>query len=326
MRRHTPALLALFSALVLASCGGGASRARSTATITRSTRIETQRLIAPRTWRSEGRVCLVLSAGAHRALAHIGAVDTIIELRGGQPVDCIVGSSMGALVGALHASEPEVTVRSRYDHFIASYERQTRAEAESHGVLGAILGALFVAATGGAGLALVGGAAVGGLAGASGTSPVDIERFETVLNEEVSGVFIEQLERPAFASMYAQRDADRWTILSSRTGPLAHAVADSVANPFVFENLDIRSRPGLDAAADRVAAVPVEEACHIFPDAFLIVVNVTNEPAFYSSAMTCPMIEIRVDASMVTQDAMGGGAALDVAVDAGRTATLEALE
>lgn len=48
------------------------------------------------------RVCLVLSGGGARGAAHIGVLKVLEEYR--VPVDCIAGTSMGALVGAGYAS------------------------------------------------------------------------------------------------------------------------------------------------------------------------------------------------------------------------------
>lgn len=48
------------------------------------------------------RIALVLGGGAARGLAHIGVLE-VLE-REGIPVDYLVGSSMGGLIGALHAS------------------------------------------------------------------------------------------------------------------------------------------------------------------------------------------------------------------------------
>jgi NTE family protein len=48
------------------------------------------------------RVCLVLSGGGARGMAHIGVLKVLEELR--VPIDCIAGTSMGAIVGGLYAS------------------------------------------------------------------------------------------------------------------------------------------------------------------------------------------------------------------------------
>lgn len=48
------------------------------------------------------KVCLVLSGGGARGAAHVGVLKVLEELR--VPVDCVVGTSMGSIVGASYAS------------------------------------------------------------------------------------------------------------------------------------------------------------------------------------------------------------------------------
>ena len=48
------------------------------------------------------RICLVLSGGGARGMAHIGVLKTLEDLK--IPIDCIAGTSMGAIVGGLYAS------------------------------------------------------------------------------------------------------------------------------------------------------------------------------------------------------------------------------
>ncbi len=50
----------------------------------------------------EETTCLVLSGGAARGAAHVGVLEALEELH--VPVDCVVGTSMGAVVGGLYAS------------------------------------------------------------------------------------------------------------------------------------------------------------------------------------------------------------------------------
>jgi NTE family protein len=61
------------------------------------------------------RICLVLSGGGARGMAHIGVLKILEELK--VPIDCIAGTSMGAVVGGLYASgmtaqQIESTIRS----------------------------------------------------------------------------------------------------------------------------------------------------------------------------------------------------------------------
>jgi NTE family protein len=61
------------------------------------------------------RICLVLSGGGARGMAHIGVLKVLEDLK--VPIDCIAGTSMGAVVGGLYASgmtasQIETTMRS----------------------------------------------------------------------------------------------------------------------------------------------------------------------------------------------------------------------
>ena len=61
------------------------------------------------------RICLVLSGGGARGMAHIGVLKVLEELK--IPIDCIAGTSMGAVVGGLYASgmtahDIDLTMRS----------------------------------------------------------------------------------------------------------------------------------------------------------------------------------------------------------------------
>ncbi|MGC8508043.1 MAG: patatin-like phospholipase family protein [Thiomonas sp.] len=55
-----------------------------------------------------GRTCLVLSGGGARGFAHIGALEALQQLH--VPIDCIAGTSMGAIIGGLYAEGVSVDV------------------------------------------------------------------------------------------------------------------------------------------------------------------------------------------------------------------------
>ena len=58
--------------------------------------------------------CLVLSAGGPAGVAHLGAIEALREAR--VPITCVVGTSMGAVVGALYASSPQADTTARFEH------------------------------------------------------------------------------------------------------------------------------------------------------------------------------------------------------------------
>src|SRR5882757_9720947 len=83
-------------------CFAGAARALDAAELPRDP------LLRP-------RICVVLSGGGARGIAHIGVLKVLEDLK--IPIDCIAGTSMGAVVGGLYASgmnarEIESTMRS----------------------------------------------------------------------------------------------------------------------------------------------------------------------------------------------------------------------
>jgi NTE family protein len=86
---------------LIASCGwsAGGSAAPATAPAGAVPVLQAQ-AAAPNLIRP--RICLVLSGGGARGMAHIGVLKVLEELK--IPIDCIAGTSMGAVVGGLYAS------------------------------------------------------------------------------------------------------------------------------------------------------------------------------------------------------------------------------
>ncbi|WP_298036410.1 patatin-like phospholipase family protein [uncultured Desulfuromonas sp.] len=70
---------------------------------------------------SRFKVGLALGGGAARALAHIGILEALEEAR--IPVDFIVGTSMGAVIGAIYAANPDVgALKERVAGYLDSEE------------------------------------------------------------------------------------------------------------------------------------------------------------------------------------------------------------
>lgn len=61
-----------------------------------------QPVAAPAAGPPRPKVCLVLSGGGARGAAHVGVLKVLEQMR--VPVDCVVGTSMGSIVGAAYAS------------------------------------------------------------------------------------------------------------------------------------------------------------------------------------------------------------------------------
>ncbi|MEZ4601278.1 MAG: patatin-like phospholipase family protein [Syntrophotaleaceae bacterium] len=65
------------------------------------------------------KIGLALGGGAARGLSHIGVLEAFE--RYGIPIDCIAGTSMGAIIGAMYAIEPDAAaVRRRFTAFLES--------------------------------------------------------------------------------------------------------------------------------------------------------------------------------------------------------------
>jgi predicted acylesterase/phospholipase RssA len=247
------------------------------------------------------RTCLVLSAGGTRGVAQLGALAAVRESR--LPVSCVVGSSVGALVGGLYASAPEQDTTERFRRVTRSYLHATEEEARGRGLqAGALLGAVAAMVSGG--VLLPATAALGGFVlGAATTSRADRARMEEVLRGEVAGARIESLPI-AFASLHHERAGQGLTLMIDRQGDLAAAIGASIANPFVFEDVDVATAPKIDPGSDRVAATPVQDACALFPDANLLVLNVQGTPAFHDAQMTCPLREVVIDVADLPPEAL----------------------
>jgi NTE family protein len=261
---------------------------------------------------SARRTCLVLSVGGPRGVAHLGAIAAVREA--GIHVDCVVGNSMGSLVGALYAAAPAQDTEALFRRFSTTYIAETKAEAVKNGALGAAVGGVLGAALG----AAIGGkdgakaaAAAGAVLGAGGgfalgageTAKLDRDRLVRVMNGILGGARIEALP-VAYVTTFQQRAENGLSLVVARNGNLAEAVGRSIANPFIFSNLDVVKQGQVDPGADRASMTPVDEACRLFPDSNLLAINVTDEPAFYRAEMRCPLREVRVDPGPLDAEAV----------------------
>ncbi|HEY7371902.1 MAG TPA: patatin-like phospholipase family protein [Polyangia bacterium] len=268
--------------------------------------------------------CLVLSVGGPAGVAHIGAIAAIKEAR--VPIDCVVGNSMGALVGSLYATAPAEDVDARFRAFVGSYSDATKREALRNGIgLGLIAGTVAAAKIGGKtapALAFASGAALGVLA----TEKVDHERMIRVLDDFFHGARIDGGLPLRFVTFYQEGTNTGVVARRADSGPVAAAVGASVANPLIFSALAIGPGRPIDPGADRVSATPVQDACATFPDANLLVINVSGQPIFTDATMKCPLLEVRIAPQPVAaQEVMELGDTYRRVVEGGRAATRAAL-
>jgi len=278
------------------------------------------------TQQNDRPTCLVLSAGGPAGLAHIGAIEAIQARH--LPINCIAGTSMGALVGGLYVSAPSEPLRQRYQRLVAAYREQSEWDTGRNAMIGGIVGAAIAAlVTGGAAaVPLALGAGAGAAAGMKATAPVALERFGAVLSQFHEGKQIENLTIP-FATFFQKRQGNGLTLVTVRQGDLAQAITRSIANPFIFPDFDPVQAGYVDPGADRMVGVPVQDACRLFPKARLLAVNVSGHPIVYSKEMTCPLLEVRVDVDPVNANAMtGDNGEFERVVAAGYQAVLRTLD
>jgi NTE family protein len=74
------------------------------------------------------KICIALGGGAARGLAHLGVLKVFEDAR--IPVHMIVGTSLGALIGGLYASQPDAVYwMGRVEQYLRSFRsRKTRLE------------------------------------------------------------------------------------------------------------------------------------------------------------------------------------------------------
>ncbi len=266
---------------------------------------------------------VVLSVGGADGVAHLGALQALDEA--GVRVAAVVGSSMGALVGAVYASAPTEAAEPRFARLTRAYAEATAGEARRNGLgLGLLLGALATLLTSGAALPTL-AAGAGFAVGAQTTPRLDGARLVRVMDRFFGGAKVEALPIP-FAAIYLAPRGGGVQVMAARAGALAEAVGGSVANPLLFPDVDVTTAARLDPGADRAAAVPVEDACRLFPGHNVLAINVTAQPALFSAAMTCPLLEVRIaPPGLRADEVLARGEAYARAIEAGRRATRAAL-
>ena len=115
------------SVLWIAAVAGAAPAAPATTATTAATAATAatpaRPAAAPASGARRPKICVVLSGGGARGLAHIGVLEALERLR--VPVDCIAGTSMGAIVGGLYASgmtPQQIAAMMRSVHWQQAFE------------------------------------------------------------------------------------------------------------------------------------------------------------------------------------------------------------
>jgi hypothetical protein len=130
----------------------------------------------------------------------------------------------------------------------------------------------------------------------------DNTRFQRVLDAELHGAAIEGLPL-RFATSYQTVHGQGLELNIVTHGNVAEAVSRSANNPFIFSGTSLDF---VDPGSDRIAAVPVEDACGLVPGARLIVVNVAGTPSHYRKDLECEVHEATLSVEDTPPEALQG--------------------
>lgn len=270
-------------------------------------------------------VCVVLSVGGTNGLSHIGVMEVLKEQ--GVKVDCVIGTSMGALIGGMYAARPEEPLRSQYVKLAKAYEKEATSEGGGLFLLGALVGGVLTAGAGAGAAAVLMGATVSGTMGLSTLTLKQWKRMRRVLRGYFDGQTIEELEIP-FRTIFQSPSGEGLEDHFPRDGSLANAVAASIANPLIFSDVRIKGAAQLDPGANAQFAVPIAYACEEFPDHQFLISNATGKPWDPLVRTKCPyqelmLAQVPVDAEKAMR---AKGPDFDTLVESGRRAALRGID
>ncbi len=208
------------------------------------------------------KIGLALGGGAARAFSHIGVLEGLT--RHGIPIDIVTGTSMGAIIGAMYATLPDVaTIKSRFADYLNSEEFEESGfnffkELDSHdeGIL-----------------AEVGRFARRGVFNAllvTKTALVNDKTAENSYAYLVKDLEVEQTRIP-FAAVALDLRSGESVVLNQ--GRLRDVIAASCAMPGVLNPVEIDGRLLVDGGWSET--VPIRAARLLGAD-FVIAVNVSD--------------------------------------------------
>ena len=235
------------------------------------------------------KVGLALGGGAARGLAHIGVLKVLEE--NDVPIDLIVGTSVGALVGGVYATTRSAAVteqrfrdfifskefkRSRFDFLRESRRRKRPRLLES--VVSIIKKGIFYSSS------------------VARTSWVSAEHFEHNINGLLDDVSIEQTAIP-FAAAAADINLGEEVLL--RSGSLRQAVSASSAVPGILPPVRMNGRVLIDGGWINI--VPILPALNLGAD-IVIAVDVSRE--FEDTTPYKSGLDIMVRATAIRTEAL----------------------
>ncbi|HNF12896.1 MAG TPA: hypothetical protein PK453_04450 [Leptospiraceae bacterium] len=214
---------------------------------------------------SENKVCAAFSIGGAEGLIHSGALYAFDFLKI-RPA-CIFGTSMGSIIGGIYAKEGSGEKSLKLiRRFINDYTNATKEEAMGNAIVFGTIGYLICPWC----------ALGGGVLGAKSTSKLDIDRFIRVLDNNLEGVLIKDLSIP-YSTMTLE--VSNITYKYFRSGKLSEAIRGSIANPVLFEKMEIKNQ--LDPGVDRSAVVPIMDTFEVFSPDFVVALNASGKDPYY---------------------------------------------
>ncbi len=228
------------------------------------------------------RIALVLGGGAARGFAHIGVIRTLEQEK--IPIDLIVGTSVGSLIGAIYASD-----MNSFDLEWTAFMLE-KDDVFDYALLSAI----------------------------TSMGPVKGDKLEEFVRNKVPVANIENLRLP-FAAVAT--DLNRGTRVVLDRGPVAKAVRASSAIPGVFNPVDLQGRILVDGGL--VDNIPIDVAREKGADIVIAVdisenvvnFNITNVVDVMLQSVSIIMNENtkqkKKDADILVSPAVGNVAMLD---------------
>ncbi|MAV59319.1 MAG: hypothetical protein CMG07_05150 [Candidatus Marinimicrobia bacterium] len=228
---------------------------------------------------ADEKICLVLSVGSEKGIAHFGAIDALKELN--IDIKYIYGNSAGSLVGGMYAFNPNVNFETDSKKIINTYFNKTKKEKVNNTIFNTLFSMIL---TGG----VLGWENLffGGLSYAN-VKKIDFDRFHQVIDEYFNYSDIDDT-KILFATSYM--DINKGIVIKNN-GSLASAISKSCNNPFIFKEISNE----FDPAADRLSVTPIEDAYNHFNPDKIIAINVSQSPAYYSEQIKAKIFEIPIE-------------------------------
>ncbi|MBI5586493.1 MAG: patatin-like phospholipase family protein [Deltaproteobacteria bacterium] len=173
----------------------------------------------PREGKGPVKVALVLGGGAARGFAHVGVIRVLEQEK--IPINLIVGTSVGSLIGGLYAADPN---SANLEWLAYSIEKE---DIFDYSVVYSRMG------------------------------PVQGDRLEKFVQTKAKGKNLEQLKVPFYPVATDLNTGQTWVF---ERGSLAKAIRASSAIPGVFQPVEINGRTYVDGGVTNNLPVDVARA------------------------------------------------------------------